>query len=309
MLAIPEIGLGKSIESHNVDFDILCDWMEAEALFSDNRVSGSDIVDILLENKIYIDQDFAWEAIDNAFSIMEHRGNVIGESYPLKRSGTRKFSQRDNWQKYSSYSFCLTLSLGKAYPSWLKKFGSNYTTQGELFEELTAASVRNVLSGWQVHKTGWSRTAANKINAVVSHVAALAGEAVGNVSRWTRKHANEAGLDLLAFLPFSDGRAATGVLLFQCASGKDWKTKVKTPDLRIWTKVVDWSATPTKAFSMPFTVTDHDFRYESNRADGIFLDRLRLLSAGRADRQWLPRQLADDLNAWTQTRISSLPTG
>lgn len=307
MLALPTKGFNRSVSKHNVQASICCDWIEACALFGEGETAGSDIVDILRENEIYESQDFAWELVNNAFLTIRERRRVLGAGYPFRiPAGTRVVCDEE-WPDFAAYAFCLTLSLSKAYPAWWQGFGADYGPQGQLFEDLTAQSVSSMFPGWETHQTGWSSTAPNLITDIVRQVADLIGEATGDIGRWSARRAKEAGLDLLCYRPYADGRVGIPVMLFQCASGQDWRAKVHTPEVRIWTKIISFAVDPKKAFAMPFSLEPNEFRYHSNVVNGLLLDRDRLLSPGRENRDWVTEELRDRLRAWTQPRIEALP--
>lgn len=307
MLALPKKGFNRSVNKHNVDALICCDWIEACALFGEGEATGSDVVDILRENEIYEDQDFAWELVNDAFLKIRERKRMLGEGYPFSiQAGTRVVCGED-WGDVTPYAFCLILSLSKAYPAWWQGFGANFGAQGQLFEDLTAQSVSQMFVGWETHQTGWSATTPNLIAGIVRTVAALVGEATGDIGRWSARRAKEAGLDLLCYRPFPDARAGIPVMLFQCASGQDWRSKVHTPEVRIWTKIISFAADPQKAFAMPFSLEPDEFRYHANLINGLLLDRDRLLSPGHGNRDWISVDLRDRLRAWLPPRIDSLP--
>lgn len=307
MLALPPKGFARSITKHNVDVAICCDWIEACALFGDGEVSGSDIVDILRENEIYATQEFAWELVNNVFLAIRERKRVLGDGYPLRIQAGMRVVSDSPWQDVSPYAFCLALSLSKAYPAWWQAFGQDFGPQGKLFEDLTAEAVTATFTGWEVHQTGWSATQPNHIATVVRNVAELIGEVTGEVRRWSAKRAKEAGLDLLCFKPFPDNRAGLPIMLFQCASGKDWKSKLHQPELRVWTKIVSFTIDPQKALAMPFALDPDEFRNHANVVNGLLLDRDRLLVPGQANREWISNDLRDRMRAWVEPRIETLP--
>lgn len=175
------------------------------------------------------------------------------------------------------------------------------------FEELTAEAVKQSLTSWEIHPTGWTRGSPVKLATVVKDIALLLGEATGDLARWASAKANEAGLDLLCFRPFPDGRVGIPVYLFQCASGSDWKTKLKTPDLDLWTKIITFASHPKKAFSMPFALPEDEFIRRCANVNGLLLDRQRLLAAGLQKRSWMSSVLAKKVNKWTAARVRSLP--
>ncbi len=58
MLTIPGRGMSRSVNAHNVDVDVLCDWIEGSVLFQDEEdLPASDVVDVLIEAQIYENQE------------------------------------------------------------------------------------------------------------------------------------------------------------------------------------------------------------------------------------------------------------
>ncbi|TCQ03393.1 hypothetical protein C8J40_11122 [Sphingomonas sp. PP-CC-3A-396] len=307
MLGLPARGLHRSVKNHNVDFAAIYDWIEASVLFLGEDVAGADIVDLLRENEIYRDQDFAWDLVNIVFAAIRSRARKLGEGYPIRVSGGTRVVGVEDWREFPAYAFCLALSLPSVYPTWARDFGQDYTAQGELFEALTAESVSRSFQDWTVHPTGWTKSNPSQLGKIVEDLAAQLGEATGELKRWTAASAKEAGLDLLCFRPFPDGRVGIPVYLLQCASGADWKTKLKTPDLRIWTKIITFAADPKKAFSMPYAIEEEEFIQRTNVVDGLLLDRHRLLAPGLGEKAWVSGELAAKLVDWVSERILTLP--
>src|SRR5262249_706777 len=152
---------------HNVDLATCCDWLEGSALISDEGVAGPDIVDSLCESSIYANQDFAWELLGDTFSHLKIRARILGEGYPFHFSDPIRLERRRDWEDFPAYSFCLTASLSHAYPKWAKTFGADFTQQADLFEKLTAESIRASLVGWSVHETGWGRKKTRELRSTV----------------------------------------------------------------------------------------------------------------------------------------------
>ncbi len=303
MLKIPI----KGITPHNVELDVFCDWIEGSVLFVEKVLSTTDIVDALCEDYIYTDQDKGFRVVADAWTELRRRQVWIGSGAPFSITGRRITRRSRSWENTPAHSFCVLLALAKWYSRWAKQFGSDYTEQGELFEELTKESLETQFSGWRIHLTGWSRTRANMLASIVADVETHLGEHKGDVGRWTKPRAKEAGLDLLCYRPFPDGRVGVPVYLMQCASGGDWEGKLHTPNLKIWTKVIEFAATPRKAFATPFAFTDRDFIQNSNLVDGMLLDRYRLLSAAQHRKNWLSSQLRNRIVAWATPRVTELP--
>jgi hypothetical protein len=304
MLSLPA-RMHRSIESHNVDFDALCDWIEGSVLFDYEGVSGTDIVDVLLEEGIYASQDFAWDIVDNAWVEIARRQEWMGGGAALTINGSA--SANGDWRHYPALTFCLVLSFAKWYPDWFKKNPPDFNEQGEIFETLAKESVQALFPGWQVYRTGWSRTQPVNLNVIVKEVVSLLGEIEGQMEPWTSPRAHEAGLDLLCYLPFTDSRVGVPVLMMQCASGTNWQEKLRTPDLRIWTKLIQFASDPKKAFAIPYALSNSNFSQSCNIADGIFLDRHRLLEPGRDNANWVSDEVRERIIGWVEPRINSLP--
>ena len=307
MLAIPTKGISRSIKEHNVDLEVLCDWIEGSILFQDDEeLAASDVTDVLIEGEIYGDQDFAWERVSDAWSELRRRQGWLDNGSPIEMTDYR-LRRRCDWRDVPAHSFCLALAFAKWYPHWVKPFGRDFTEQGELFELVTKESLQRLFRGWEIYPTGWTRTHAQKLSNVVADVANRLGERIGDIGRWTRPRANEAGLDLLCYRPFPDGRVGVPVYLLQCASGSDWDEKLHTPNLRIWEKIVSFASSPKKAFAMPFALLDEGFPRTCNLVDGMLIDRYRLLSPARDDPNWVPNELKVRLVTWLEPSVAQLP--
>lgn len=308
MLAPPTTGMYRSVKAHNVSFDALCDWIEGSALFDEyeDTLSAPDIVDVLIESEVYTKQELAWEIVSAAWAELKRRLSWIKEASPIEIA-TLRLKRLRAWREAPAHSFCIVLSYAKWYPDWAGQFGRDYNKQGELFEKLTKEAMEKLFPEWVVHQTGWTQTHTSRLGEIVKEITNLLGEAPGDVEHWTNDKAHEAGLDLLCYRPFSDGRVGVPVYLMQCGSGGKWEEKLHTPNLRIWTKIVQFASDPKKAFAMPYALSDEEFRRSCNLVDGLLLDRYRLLSPGRDNADWLSPELKNAMLAWLAPRIERLP--
>lgn len=306
MLGIPTTGFGYSDKEDNVELGALCDWIEGSALFDEEELSDSAVVDSLHDGEIYSTQEMAWAAVGNAWRELRRRIGWLGAGSTLTFDGN-SIKRKGVWTDAPAHAFCLCLSFAKLYPDWSRSFGADYTEQGELFEALTIESLKVHFPEWEIHATGWSRNQTDKLNAVVTSVAGKLGEPIGDIERWTSEAANEAGLDILCYRTFEDLRTCSPVFLLQCASGKHYEGKLHTPNLRIWAKIIQFTADPKKAFSTPYGLTDDEFTRVGNLVDGMLLERYRLLSARRHDVHWPSKELSDRILDWLAPRIAALP--
>lgn len=310
MLGLPERGVSRSTKKHNSDLPTICDWIEASLLFVDDELSKTDVTDVLIENEVYSNQDFALEFVDSAWEVI--RARILALNGALGLHWTSERIQRTaSWQDFPAYAFCLTLSCGSyVYPTWAAQYGYDPATQGSLFERIAHRSFASMLPGWQVQRVGWAPDNAVRLKDTIGHIISALNEvANAELDVYVDDNANELGLDLLAFYSFGDIHASLPVLMIQCASGRDWKQKRHTPDLTIWNKVVNFNSPPVKGFAIPYSFVDgQEFRREATQVNGIFLDRYRLLNPNKgAEPVWNEPNLNADLIAWVRPRIEALP--
>ena len=307
MIPLPTTGFQRSIKAPNVELDALADWMEASALLEqDGVVHGAELVDILVEGEIYAKQDFCWEMFNNALRELRRRSR-LGPACPFRIVRRRVERVGANWREVPAHLFLLLLTLSHRYDKWNDVMPINYNLQGDLFERLTKESFEYQFPDWLVRRTGWKRAQPTKLAEVVEEIAGLLGELQGEVIDWAEPEAHEAGLDLLCYRPFSDSRVGIPVLMLQCASGS-WREpgKLKTPDLEVWTKVVQFASKPKKAFATPFCFQESQFRKITNLVNGILLDRYRLLVFKKPESEWLSGGLREELLGWVEERLAKL---
>ena len=301
MLSVPK-GFQRSVKAHNINVETFLDWVETTSLIAQEELSPSDIIDYLIEEQLYDEQDFAAEFVLPNWAALEARLSGLGHHSPISVKKRWMVRQLD-WTEVPAYSFCLVVSLGPQYDDWDNGFGSDYSVQGELFELVTKAAMEVRFTGWKFLHTGWSKGNASSLRDVVGNLTSHINEPSGYIDEYASCHAHEAGIDLVWHLPFADRRGGAPVYLVQCASGKKWKNKVSEPNIKEWTKIINFAGIPSKAFSLPYSLSKRDLRMQSNRAGGLILDRYRLLAHSISEKTWVPAALRHDLTNWLEPRI------
>ncbi|MBL4882911.1 MAG: hypothetical protein JKY95_00055, partial [Planctomycetaceae bacterium] len=218
-IPLPNRGVRPSTKKHNCDYQILADWVEASVLFSGYRFSKTEVADVLIEQGVYSDQDFAADFTDRLWTKFRRRSQLVGKSYPFQidDSGIKIVN---TWKKDIVYSFLLYLGI----VPWLKDLipglkPANYNDQGLLFERLAERAF--VYHGWHVTRTGWSSVSDGTIESLVDNVAEhLHDEALPDqIEKWFSQWGNDEGLDLVCTREFQDERGGCAAILIQVASG------------------------------------------------------------------------------------------
>lgn len=311
MLALPTYGFSQptdlSPEADTMKLGILCDWIEGSVLFDEKELSTTDIVDILMAESIYTDQNMASAIVESAWNELKCRLRWIGAGSPF--SFIRRIIRSDGgWEENPAYSFCLLLSMPECYPGWKTSLRhGDYNDQGRLFELLTKVSLENQFSDWEVHQTGWSGTNVVKLSEIVDEIASRLGERKGSIEPWANPDGKDEGLDLLCYRSFPDNRGGFPVYLMQCASGKSWIDKIRDPNFNVWTKMISFTAKPRKAFAIPFALPKKEFKNRCNRFGGLLFDRYRLLAAANYNKKWVSDCLKKEIIDWMCPRVQTLP--
>lgn len=311
MLGMPETSFADPETNTKLDEFQLGDWLEGCITFADDTISQNDVVDVLHENyltnktNLQSAKNDAAMRVEKAWRELGRRVNCLGKSASYSIDGVC-IKRACDWEKSPAFAFCLLVGLRPVYRKAFKKF-EDYTQQGELFEQVTVASL-NAL-GWDVHSVGWSKTSANSIADKVHEAARFLGidPLDGATETWTAPNAKDAGLDVICQYVFVDRWGGRPVILTQCASGENWEEKLHSPDVETWKKLMDFHTVPTRGLSMPFAIRPERFRRAGVRTNFVLLlDRHRLAVPEKNPADWIPAALSNDLRSWMVDRVTSL---
>ncbi len=308
MLRLPKLGVNRSVTAHRVNVEVLAEWIEASLLFTETeRISRSDVVDVLLEDHVYDDSDFCHERLDDVWlELRRRRANALEGSGFLVLA--REVQRTQVWREIPMKAFCVFLSLGIAYEKWAKGLGPDYNAQGSLFEQCTAAAMRRLFPEWGVIETGWTPENARKIDEVAKAIAGELSLGERPVEAWAAGEANEGGVDLVLHRTFPDQGPGRPVILTQCASGVRWSEKRSEPNLRRWGELIVFVSQPQRGFAVPFSLSETELKETSMIVDGLVLDRGRLLSHKEEGESWIDERLRGALTAWLAERVDKLTT-
>ena len=308
MLQIPEKDFHRSVNVSNVAVTSLADWLEACLVFSDERVSKNDVVDLLVEEQICNDdgQDMAYRIATQGWEEISRRQRWGGLSVDIETTRDR-LTRVTAWEDDLFASFMLLLSLFRIYPKWATSH-RDFVGQGDLFERCTELVCPSLLPGWQTYRAGWTPNDAKNIPGIVEALCDLLFTAgAADLNEWIAPQGNDGGLDLVCYRTYGDEREGTPVFFLQCASGKYWRHKIHTPSGTEWQKYLNSAVVPSTGIIAPFVIETPELKRASLQGQVIVFDRIRILSAKRAAPITLPKDLADELREWMAVRIADLP--
>lgn len=308
MLKIPEIKFNYSANQSNVDVIALGDWLEACTLFDGPNVTKSDVVDMLIENQICSDenQDLAHLIADEGWEELILRKRWGGLPAHVDITATR-INCNVTWDNDPIRSFFVLLSAFRIYPDWAKAFYA-HSVQGDLFERVVELICPHLLPGWVTYRAGWSPNNTKNIPAIVADLSAkLFMPGAANLAQWLQNSGNDGGLDIVCYRQFEDEREAMPLFFLQCASGRNWREKVSTPNPELWQKYLDSAVRPSTGVVAPFVIDSKELKITALVGQIVVFDRLRLLSAARQGNVTLGAAFKDELTNWMQPRVTALP--
>ena len=285
----------------------LADWLEANLLFCGPRVSASDVVDVLIQSQIVAEgQDHANEIVTDGFFEVERRQFWGGRPGNVHVSRGRLEIQSE-WRDSPIWSFFVLLSIQTMFPKWAKSHG-DYTTQGELFERVVEAICPAMFPGWCSYRTGWAPDNTKNIPTIVEELTQrLHVRGHPALAEWIDPGAKDGGLDIVCYRRFDDEMEAIPVYFLQCASGRNWREKVETPNADDWQKYMDSAVMPGTGVAAPFVVGRQRMQRSALRGQAVILDRLRMLSAATTRGVELSADLRNEVVDWMRPRVERLP--
>ena len=263
----------------------IADWAEWYVAYSQQSLSKPALVnDVALIMGSTTSDDMIDSLIDSVWLILRTRQKLYGPGSPIKVAA-RLLTSRGKWQDHPHYLACLIFAL----TGNIEQVGA----AGQLFEEVSTLAVKRYLGGEGV-TCGFPTTL---------HASDLASLVTEPFIKEYPSYRKDRNLDILAWIPFNDGRPNQIIVMVQCASGRNWRSKTKELNLEAWKKYIHFLSPPIRSFTLPDIITDDRFEEQSTDA-GLILDRSRIY------RCIYGVTLSTDLKArlikWCKARISTM---
>ncbi len=119
---------------------------------------------------------------------------------------------------------------------------------------------------------------------------------------------NDAGVDVVAWWRFADGRAGFPVVLAQCTVQLNWEKKVDDIKVKLWEKWIDFDTVPPQtALVIPFADRRDSSLWKDRTVQaGVILDRVRLIELlDELECQQLEDMVDDRVRTWTSNELAA----
>lgn len=268
----------------------LSDWMEISALLdaSDNSSSIEEMISLLKVSTD--DKDLTDDSTDSVRTDVSaellSRSKKLPMAYPFSFDGAvLKVKKPKKLDKQWAYIFCLFISYfgvnkgEKELSLWKQK---NVTS---LFEHISTIAAKNFLSSTEHQaedlRFGFPRSSLDKkyksFKAALQLLKSVVGEGTIIDDNPGHKNQKDAGLDIVAWRNFPDGKTNKLLFLGQCAAGNDFKEK--SSDIQKIERFFTFKTNPIKGFFIPHELDDDVWgELSCDTHIGIIFDRSRIAS-------------------------------
>ena len=227
--------------------------------------------------------------VADAAEEINERIATIGDGYPFSFDGTIITASTD-WNKDAlAYVFLLLISADGL---------PGLRTGRRHFEQVVTAALARYLQGESLRFGFPHRTPVpSHPNEAVNFLAEQIGER-RIFTRQVKSSEKDMGVDAVAWKRFADSQPTKVVLLANCSTGADWKSKLGELSVDKWKRMIDFGCDPVRTFAVPWILSQAEW---SDIVDfgNMVLDRSRTASllagwnASTEIRTWCERRLKE----------------
>lgn len=295
MLATPDTSLGPAGRPTPRRIELLTDWVELWGILEKVEIYKENVADVILECYFATDQDDAHSIVAQIWRSLTRRKRNIGAGYPFEVTNDYLIALDTD---EVAYSFMLVLSA----PEYLSGYSID-PSDGirNDFEKFTVQGIRSMLPNWDVEWCGATSADMKAAGGIIAYVANMLSTQQKDSSCFSTNQ--DGGVDFLAIWKSIDGRAAKPALWGQCATGLNWKGKVREPDFKLWADAIRLVPDGLRALAIPFVLDQTTFTKTSVRGGGWIVDRERL--AKHINTINCP-DLASRIGDWVERQIPQL---
>nr|MBP7966886.1 hypothetical protein [Candidatus Woesebacteria bacterium] len=222
------------------------------------------------------------DLLDGIFSELQIREKLYGQNPPFKVENNL-VEPLFEWHTCPEYTTCLILNMEGA--------ADESTRIGKLFERISCEAMRNYVGGESFVCGFPSRITVKDI----------ADKLFARYSLSPPTHVKDRGLDVVTWKNFEDKRNNHLIIFLQCASGRNWHSKITDLEMTAWNNYITWGSQPIKGFAIPYIIEQDKF-LEVSFSAGLILDRIRIykyLAPSGHD-----NKLRSELISWCEERLA-----
>lgn len=287
------------------DFVEWCAWRDGKCSARAANLALDQVDDNFPNDGCDDNSDETSRNLEEVFIELERRVKACGGGYPFRLDDAGNVLTHlgtDADPRHTIYHYLL-LSTRLDMKSNRKHVGIDGT---HLLEHLGAHVMRNYLGIRRAKSEVFGTAKSGRFSDKVDMLCRSLGEG-GGFNNWDggRVFANDAKLDVVTWVPFSDGHPGKLTVFTQCKTGSSWLDRLGdlNPDafLKTWTKHKSIALNPLRAFCVSEAASQSRWTQISTQA-GIFLDRCRIVDFAHD----VDPRLLKTLRRWTKKAFDSL---
>lgn len=256
------------IEAQPIGTEEIADWIELVCLANPKSASTLQQIHVWASDWCQLSEI----QVALALEAMSSRKVLLGISYPFDINEIAVLKLNDHI--LGAYALLLILSRSSHTFPW--QSSTPTAEEIEIFEELTAAAAKNFLGeGSESVPFGWPSKyeRPKEFHYAIGWLAKKMNLQIGIAFRPPRR--KDGGVDVVAWKPFADGRSGFPIFLIQSTLQRDFLSKSRDIDLRLWAGWLQLDHDPSVVLAIPKTVGPGELWNEIS-ANSIIFDRIRI---------------------------------
>jgi hypothetical protein len=210
--------------------------------------------------------------VASGLKVMERRGTLLGSKYPFAVNDFAVVF--DHSMETSLYIYLLLMTRPSSSVSWQSVVPTQ--EESDLFEEVVALALKDYLGEpAEAIPFGWPSKFGRpqEFPLAIDWLADKLGLKLGNAFRPPRR--KDGGVDVVAWKPFKDRRSGFPIYLVQCTLQKEFVSKSRDIDLRIWAGWLEMDHDPVSILAIPRSIAPGE-SWNEITANSIIFERFRL---------------------------------
>jgi hypothetical protein len=210
--------------------------------------------------------------VSSGLSVMLRRSKVLGDNYPFE---INDYAVVFNEKKLiSPYIYLLSITRPTYQAMWQNP--SPTQEDSDLFESFVSVVMHGFLGvNGKALPFGWPSKVGRPqdFNGAIVWLAEKMGIEPGAAFRPPRR--KDGGVDVVAWKSFNDRRTGFPIYLIQCTLQKEYVSKSRDIDLRLWSGWLELDRDPVTVLAVPRTIPAGE-QWNEVSANSILMERIRL---------------------------------
>ena len=246
----------------------IADWIELAILASGHKGNTTHKIQTWANDWANLSE----LQVASGIKTMERRSGLLGSKYPFEVNDFAiVFNQS---MELSSYIYLLLITRPSFSVSW--QTAAPTQEESDLFAEFVALALKDYLGEpGEAIPFGWPSKFGRpqEFPLAIDWLADKLGLKLGSAFRPPRR--KDGGVDVVAWKPFKDRRSGFPIYLVQCTLQKEFVSKSRDIDLRIWAGWLEMDHDPVSILAIPRSIAPGE-SWNEITANSIIFERFRL---------------------------------